>query len=188
MKKRKTFTIMAILIAVLILGVGYAAISNITLTVNGTANIKADADFSVVFDTSHTVGLSDSNSTVTIGGNSYAVVAGAYTNTETATMTVYLDKDHTSVYAIYKIHNASTQLAASLTPSVTQVASPNTTYFGTIGADIYTDAACTTALSGNLAAGSDAYLKVTVPKGSVEPVQDVTGASFTITVVAEPQN
>ena len=34
MKKRKTFIAMALVIAVLVLGVGYAAISNINLTVN----------------------------------------------------------------------------------------------------------------------------------------------------------
>ena len=45
MKKRKTFIAMALVIAVLVLGVGYAAISNITLNVNGTANVTANADF-----------------------------------------------------------------------------------------------------------------------------------------------
>ena len=188
MKKRRTFTIMAILIAVLVLGVGYAAISNVTLTVNGTANIKADADFSVEFDTTHTVGLSDSSSKVTINSTQYAVVAGSYTNTTTATMTVYLDKDNTSEWACFKIDNKSSQLAAALTPNVTQVASPNASYFGTITSALYSDSSCTTALSGNLAAGSSAYLKVTVPKGSTEPSQDVTGATFTVTVLAEPQS
>ncbi len=51
MKKKNTFTAMVILIAVLLLGIGYAAISNITLIVNGNANIVADSDFDVEFDT-----------------------------------------------------------------------------------------------------------------------------------------
>ena len=187
MKKRKTFTVMIIFIAVLILGIGYAAISNITLQLNGTANIVADSDFSVEYDTSHTVGLTASSGQVTMGSNTYAPVAGAYSSTTLATMTVYLDKNHTSVSACYKIDNKSTTLAAQLSATITQIASPNSAYFGTITHGFYSDSACSTALSGNLAAGSSAYLKVTVPKGSTEPAEDVTGASFSVEITATPQ-
>ena len=45
MQKRRTFTVMAILIAVLILGIGYAALTATTLNLNGTANVKANPDF-----------------------------------------------------------------------------------------------------------------------------------------------
>ena len=123
---------------------------------------------------------------ITINDVQYAVVAGSYTNTTTATMTVYLDKDNTSEWACYKIDNTSTQLAASLSANVTQVASPNTSYFGTITSAFYSDNGCTTSLSGNVAAGQSAYLKVTVPKGSSEPTADVTNASFTVTITATP--
>ena len=187
MKKKRTFIVMIILIAVLVLGVGYAAISNVTLYLNGTANIVADADFTVVYDTSHSVGLTPSSGTVTLGGSNYAPVAGAYTDTTHATMTVYLDKNNTSVSACYKIDNNSTAIAAAITPSVTQVGSPNANYFGTITTGLYSDSGCSTALSGNLAAGASAYLKVIVPKGSTEPAQDVTGATFSVTITATPQ-
>ena len=76
MKKKRTFTIMGILIAVLVLGIGYAAIADIPLLITGTANIVADSDFSVVFDTTHTVGLTAYNGNVTLGETSYAPVAG----------------------------------------------------------------------------------------------------------------
>ena len=178
---------MIILIAVLLLGVGYAAISNITLYLNGTANVVADADFNVEYDTSHAVGLSPSTGTVTLGGSNYAPVAGAYTDTTHATMTVYLDKNNTTVSACYKIDNKSPNLAALITPSVTPIASPNDAYFGTITTGLYSDNACSTSFSGNVAAGSSVYLKVTVPKGSAEPSQDVTGASFSVTITAEPK-
>lgn len=187
MKKKRTFTVMVMLIAVLILGIGYAAISNITLYLNGTANIVADSDFSVVYDTSHTVGLTADSGQVSMGGSSYAPVAGAYTDTTHATMTVYLDKNHTSVSACYKIDNNSTALAAQLSASVTQIASPNSAYFGTITHGFYSDSGCSTALSGNLAANSSAYLKVTVPKGSTEPAEDVANAAFSVTITATPQ-
>ena len=108
MKRRRTFTVMFILIAVLVLGVGYAAIANVTLSINGTANVVADADFSVVFDTTHTVGLTAASGQVNMGGTNYAPVAGSYTSTTAATMTVYLDKNHTEVSACYKIDNNST--------------------------------------------------------------------------------
>jgi len=188
MKKNRTFTVMAILIAVLILGIGYAAISNITLYLSGTANVVADSDFSVVYDTSHTVGLTADNGNVTMGESSYAPVAGAYTDTTHATMTVYLDKNHQSVSACYKIDNNSTALAAALSAEITQIGSPNNSYFGTITHGFYSDSACSTALSGNLAHGQSAYLKVTVPKGSTEPAEDVTGASFSVTITATPQS
>lgn len=187
MNQRKTYIVMIILIAVLILGVGYAAISNITLNLNGTANIVADSNFSVEYDTNHTVGLNPSSGTVTMNGNNYAPVAGSYTNAITATMTAYLDSNHTSVSACFKIDNKSDSLAASITPSITPIASPNDAYFGTITTGLYSDSNCSTAFTGNLAAGSSVYLKVTVPKGNANPTADVTGASFNITITAEPQ-
>ena len=186
MKKRRTFTVMIILIAVLVLGVGYAAISNVILNITGSANIVADADFSVVFDTAHTVTVTPSTN-VSFGGSSHPVSAGAYTDTLNATMTVYLDKNNTTATACYKINNNSTSLAASISPSVTPIGSPNTNYFGTITTGLYSDSGCSTAFSGNLAAGQSVYLKVTVPKGSTEPAQDVADASFGVTITATPQ-
>ena len=187
MNQRRTYIIMIILIAVLLLGVGYATISNITLNLNGTANVAADADFSVEYDTTHIVGLTADSGNVTLGSNTYAPVAGSYTDTTHATMTVYLDKDHTSVSACYKIDNKSDSLAASITPNVTQVSNTYAAYFGTITTGLYSDSSCSTAFSGNVAAGSSVYLKVTVPKGSTPPPSDVTGASFSVTITAEPQ-
>ncbi len=188
MKKRRTFTVMIILIAVLVLGVGYAAISNVVLNITGSANIVADADFSVVFDTGHDVLVTPASSTtISFGGSNHPVAAGAYTDTLNATMTVYLNKDNTSASACYKIDNNSSTLAASISPSVTPIGSPNTAYFGNITTALYSDSGCSTAFSGNLAAGQSVYLKVTVPKGNTEPAQDVADASFGVTITATPQ-
>ena len=180
MQKRKTFTVMVILLAILVLGVGYATVSQVTLTLNGTANIKANADFTVVYDTSHTPTYS------TLVTPTEASVAGAYTSTSVATMTFTLDAKNPEVYAIYKIDNNSSELAASLAAAVTQVSGDNAAYFDTITAAYYTDAACTTALSGNLAHGASAYLKVTVGLAK-SPVTDKTGATFTVVTTATPQ-
>ena len=186
MKKKRTFTVMAIIIAVLVLGIGYAAIADIPLNITGTANIVADSDFSVEFDTAHTVLVDPSSGTVTLNNASHPIVAGTYSDKDDATMTVYLDKDHTSGSACYKIDNKSTSLNATITPTVTQISSPNNAYFGTITTALYSDSACSTALSGSVAHGSSAYLKVTVPKGASEPAQDVTGASFSVSITASP--
>ena len=187
MRKRNTFIVMIIFLAILVLGVGYAAISNITLNLTGTANIKANADFSVVYDTSHTV-VKSTNDTVTWAeNNTQPVVAGAYTNTTTATMTVYLDSSHSSAYAIYKVDNNSSELGATLAAAVTQISGNNAQYFDDITAAYYTDANCTTALGNNtLAHGASAYLKVTVSLVK-SPINDVSGATFSVTTTATPQ-
>ena len=187
MKKRKTFLGMAIFIAILVLGVGYAAVSNVTLNLNGTANIKANADFTVEYDTTHTVGKSTNDTVEWATGNNQAVVAGAYTNATTATMTVYLDASHTSAYAIYKVDNKSAELSATLAANVTQISGTNADYFNDVTAVYYTDAACTTELGSNkLAHGNSAYLKVTVSLKKT-PVSDISGATFSVQTTATPQ-
>ena len=192
MQKRRTFTVMAILIAVLILGVGYAAISSTSLNLNGTANVKANADFTVEYDTSHTVVVSNTGtgSTFDDEGTTRTVVTGAYTSTSVATMTVWLDNTHREASAIYKIDNKSSELGASLAATVTNVDAngQNEAYFDPVVATYYSDAACTTALtSGDIVdAGDTVYLKVTV-KLAKSPLDDITGATFTVVTTATPE-
>lgn len=186
MRKKKTFIGMIILIAILVLGVGYAAISNVTLNLTGSANIKANANFSVEYDTSHTVGTSTNDTVEWATSDNRAVVAGAYTSASLATMTVYLDATHSSAYAIYKVDNKSPELGATLTPAITQIGSPNNAYFNDVTAVYYTDSSCTTPLGDNtLAHGASAYLKVTVSMKK-SPINDVQSASFSVQTTAAP--
>lgn len=187
MQKRRTFTVMAILLAVLVLGIGYAAVSSVTLDLNGTANIKANADFTVEYDTNHTVGKS-STDTITVGSDTHAVVEGAYTSTSVATMTVWLDNTHREVSAIYKIDNKSSELSASLAATITSITGTNETYFDPIEATYYSDAACTQALgTGDVVEhGQSAYLKVTV-RLAKSPLDDITGATFKVVTTASPE-
>ena len=171
MKKRKTFIAMALVIAVLVLGVGYAAISNITLNVNGTANVTANADFNVEFDTDHTVDVETG-------------AAGAYTNTTTATMTVNLDSNTKTTSAIYKIDNTSSELSANLTAKVTNDDEGLNKYVA-ITSQLYSDADCTAELTGPIAKGTSAYLKVTASITN-NPSKDVADKKFTVTITAEP--
>lgn len=186
MQKKRTFTVMAILLAVLVLGVGYALISNVTLNLTGTANIKANADFTVEYDTANGIDYSTTD-TITDGENTRSVVQGTYTDATNATMTVWLDNTHRSAYAIYKVKNKSTDLSATLAASVTQISDENKNpYFSGITAAYYSDSTCNTPLGNNkLAAGATAYLKVTVTLAK-SPIEDVTNASFSVTTTASP--
>jgi len=187
-KKRKTFIAMVIVIAILLLGIGYAAVSNVTLNLTGTANIKANADFSVEYDTTHTVVVTPSSTTIEWAENdNRAVSAGSYQDATTAIMTVYLDSSNTTATAVYKVDNKSTELGATLSAAVTQISGANAQYFSNITAVYYTDANCTTALGDNVVAhGGSAYLKVTVGLAK-SPVSDITSASFSVTTTATPQ-
>ncbi|MBQ7104519.1 MAG: hypothetical protein IJN90_01535 [Bacilli bacterium] len=166
MKKRKTFIAMALVIAVLVLGVGYAAISNINLTINGTANVTANADFTVEFDTTH------------------EVTNGAYTDAKTATMTVNLSNDVKTATAVYKINNKSTELGATLTANVANDDETLNKYVEFATA-FYANENCTEALNGPVAHGQTAYLKVTANLKQ-NPAQDVKDKVFTVTITAEP--
>ena len=173
MKKRKTFVAMALIIAVLILGVGYAAITNIVLTINGTANVTANADFDVSFDMDHTV-------------NTTSNATGAYNAEDTAEVTVNLDSNTTEAYAIFKVHNESDELSAELTAEVVNVDADLDKY-ANISVALFSDESCTSALANPIVAGGEAYVKV-VAELEKNPAQDVLGKSFTVTITAEPKD
>lgn len=170
MKERKTFIGMALVIAILILGVGYAAISNVNLTINGTANVTANADFEVAFDQEHTVVVDGAT--------------GSYTGELTADMIVNLDSSHKIQTAVYKIDNNSTELSATLAVEVKNNSETLNKYV-TIASELYSDEACQTAVTGKVAKGTSAYVKVTATLEN-NPAQDVTNEKFTITVTATP--
>jgi hypothetical protein len=172
MKKRKTFIGMALVIAILILGVGYAAITNINLLVTGTANVTANSDFVVEFDTNHEVVVTNN-------------AEGAYAeNKLEATMTVNLDANTTSQTAIYKIDNKSEELGATLATTVDNSDADLSKYVD-ITSEICTDSSCSSTLTGTLIKGESAYLKVTATLKK-NPAQDVLAKTFTVTVTATP--
>ena len=175
MKKRKTFIGMALVLAILILGVGYAAINTVNLNVNGTANVTANADFKVVFDRADTIEVT---------GGVQGDTAAQYTGELTATMTVSLDSSHTEQTAVYKIDNNSSELSATLVASVTNEDASLNKYV-TVETQLYADEDCTQELNGPVAKDESAYLKVTATLVN-NPAQDVQGKTFTVTVTANP--
>lgn len=186
MKKRKTFIGMAIFISILILGVGYAAVSNVPLNLNGTANVKANAEFVVEYDTDHIVKLSTSETITWADSDVRAVVVGEYTDASNATMTVNLDTEHRSASATYKIDNLSEELKATVVAEITSDIPEEKKEYLKVEEELYADEECTKLLNDTqLDQNKSAYLKVTVSLVKL-PVTDITNADFKITTIATP--
>lgn len=64
MKKRKSMIMLAVLVAVLVLGVGYAAIAGVQLDITGTAAVE-NRDLKVAFNGTVTPNAGDTGATVT---------------------------------------------------------------------------------------------------------------------------
>ena len=125
MKKKGTFVGLAIVIAILLLGIGYAAVSHVTLTINGSAKATpSDNNFKVV---------------ITNDPTPKAVVnkqAGEITATPTATDTATADFDITGmsqkgdkVTLTYTIKNNSADLEAKLGEPVVSFTTGDKDYF-----------------------------------------------------------
>lgn len=169
MKKR--YGVIAILVAIVVLGVGYAAISNITLNVNGSqATVEVDPDnFVVKFDEESTFSYS--------GNPTGSDVTLTRANDTTATFTIEgLSKKGDSVTITYPIVNESETLKASLAaPTITN---DNSEYFSVTT----TSPAAGTELAANGGKG-DLILVVEVLK---TPVEDDEVANITASIEASP--
>lgn len=108
MKKKKSFTGLLIILAVLFLGVGYAAITSRTLTINGNVTVNPNEnDFDVVFKGTPTI--TDGTDPATTATNTYD------STNRTATLTVDgLEKAGDKVVVTYTIENKSNSLKATL--------------------------------------------------------------------------
>lgn len=165
MKNKKVFIGVFLVLAVLTLGIGYAAISDITLNINGTASAKPSNDNFKVLFTDDEITVSDA-----------AKVTATKTDDLNATITV---KDLTAkgdkVTATYTMKNDSPDLSASIAlPTITN---SNEEYF-----NVTTDwQAAKTVASGNT-------VTVTVTVELVKtPVADEQTANVNLAFVASPQ-
>lgn len=116
MKSRKTFVSVFLVLAVLFLGVGYAAISNITLKISGNLTATAsDENFKVAFTDTKVV-ISDSK------------ITGEKTDDLNAKIAVTgLTAKGEKVTATYEIENKSADLSASI--AVPAITNSNEEYF-----------------------------------------------------------
>lgn len=163
MKKRNTFFGIGLLVALLVLGIGYAAISNITLNIGGTGKAGvSDSNFKVKFIGTPTVSDED-------------IVKATISKDEEATINVdSLVAKGDKVTATYQIQNASADLSASL--AVPTVSNSNTEYFS-----VTTD--MTEAVT--LASNETTTITVTVEliKTPIEADQETT---INVSLVASP--
>lgn len=117
MNKTKKIIIGVVIIAILLIGIGYAAISNITLNIGGSAKANpSDANFSVRLTGTPTVSDQTKVTGATVTGDLSATikVEGLTTKGEKVTAT-------------YTIENTSADLSANLSATVPE--NTNSEYF-----------------------------------------------------------
>ena len=173
MKKRKSFAALALIVAVLILGVGYA-INNVDLTVTSDVKVNADDNnFKVEF----TKAIVDNEGT----GNTATVGDGTEATLHVESLSAVGD----IIQATYIItNNSATGIEAALS-------SPSITYKNPDGDSIDADEYYEVTVDFNgsvdpvLAVGEEATLRVVV-KLLKAPVNDITG-NFTVSFNAQPQ-
>lgn len=167
MKKRTG--IIGVLIAILALGIGYAAVSAITLTITGSGSIAPDdANFNVHYTGEVTVTKSNNNITTTQSHNN--AKAGEFT------ITGMTKKDDTVTFT-YTVINESEDLKATLAAPVVATNS-NSTYFSVSSA---------TAANTLTANGGTTTQTVTVTAIKT-PVDETETTNVTINLVASPDN
>lgn len=173
MNKQKRLVLGIIVVAVLLMGVGYAAITNVELTINGRASSTASQEnFRVYFTGENTVksDTTENNIDVTIKENKLEAILN---------ISGLVNKDDEK-YAILEIENGSNDIDAK---SVT-VASE-------AGSDIIeiTSTMCnhegTPIDNYEVLCGAKTYVKVTA-KLLKTPTEDVSTA-ITATITAEPK-
>lgn len=173
MKKRKG--ILGVLIAILALGIGYAAVSAVTLTINGTGTISPDQEnFKVHYTGTPTASAKDPASLTTTQTITSDNKVGAFTVSG-------MTKQGDTVTFTYEIINESEGgLGATL-------GTPTVTYNDTTSSEYFTVTSNTAATT--LAAGGATTTQTVVVTAKKTPVgnTDITG-SFTIELSATPTN
>lgn len=165
MRSKKSSIGIVILIAVLILGIGYAAISSKTLNITGNANaVPSDSNFVVKFtgtpETTKTLETSTVTATITNDLNATINVDGLTTTGDKATAT-------------YTILNDSPELSAAL--KVGTITNSNEEYF-----KVTADIAAPTTIE------ATATTTVTITVELIKTPIDNQAATITVPVVAEP--
>lgn len=162
MKRRNTYVGLVLLVAVLMLGIGYAAMSNITLNITGSASaVVDDENFKVLFVGTPEVSSSDVTATITDDHNATLNVTGLNAKGDKATVT-------------YTVKNASEDLSASI--AVPNISNSNSEYF-TVTTDMNTQK--------TLVAGDNTTITVTVELIKT-PVDADQTANINISLVASP--
>lgn len=197
MKKRGYGNLfIGMLVAVIALGIGYAAISAIPLIINGSATAKAngtDADFDVHFNdfTNGTNYLSYTETTATTGSLTQSIVSasqvsGTFTGSDKAVSVSVAANQMSADVTVSNLENLgdtftikipvindSDGIGADLSVDVTN---SNTDYF------TVTSSLDDALIESN---GGNTYVNITVALKRVPKVDDING-TFTVTLTADP--
>ena len=166
--QRKT-GILGILIAIVIIGIGYAVISSVPLIINGTGSITADQSS---FDVKYTA-------CEQTAGTSGITASCSANNVTTATFSVSgLKKVGDYVTFSFTITNNSDDLSAQLTKDSTYITNDNSTYF---------EVTETTFANTTLVASGTTTQVVTV-RVIKTPISADESGNFTLTLSAAPVN
>lgn len=170
MKSNSKIVILALIVVALLIGVGFATINAINLTISGSATATADqSNFSVKF-----------YGTPSIPSNASGKIVAAVSSTDStkATITVkegLLNKKGDYVTVSYPIKNFSEDLSATLAVDSSNITNSNTEYFK-IEPSI---------LKASLKAGEDTTLsvKITLIK---TPIDSSVSTTLGVKVIARP--
>lgn len=169
MNKQKKIIIGVILVAIILMGVGYAALTSTTLTITGTASATAAQDnFKVYFTGENTIKNPD-NSDVEVTVTPQAT---------TATVSISgLSKKGDTAYAILEIENGSNDVDAESVQVTTQ--DTDTAIFDI--AAIMCDQSGQTISNYEVASGAKTYVKVSATLLQTPTTDANTTISVTIT-------
>ena len=119
MKQKRTFIAVLLVIAVLALGVAYASITAIPMTISGTAKaVASNENFNVILDDETEVAV-DKTGIVSETARAAAEVSGEVTADDEATISITgLTNKDDYVTVSYNVKNLSPELTAYLTASV----------------------------------------------------------------------
>lgn len=168
MKKKRTFTILTVLLAVLLLGVGYAAtIDDILLNITGSATASPSTDQYIVKF------VEDSAQDITTNKPSHITVTPEVTGDLSGTITVTgMKAKDESVTVQYTIANESADLSATLSVAVGTGKSDKFTITPVLGTTV-------------LEKGGTTTLTVTITLNETPISADLT-TSVPVTVTAVP--
>lgn len=162
MKNKNLIIALIVVAAIVILGVAYAAINNITLNINGTAAaIPSDANFKVKFTGTPTKGAHVTEATITDDKNATMTVSGLTAKGDSATAT-------------FTVTNASPDLSAKIAVAAASIT--DTEYFK-VTATPSTTAAITTGKTATVT------VKVELIK---TPISTSPSGKITVSLTASP--
>lgn len=185
-KNKKGNLLLFLLVGVVTLGIGYAAISNISLSINGNAQAtgsKEDTDWNVRFvkstDTESSIAevaaAAENATSYEVSSGSSATAEASITDDTTATFSVENMVENDMVTFTYYIANLSNDIKAKI--NVPTITNDKTDYFEVTASPIVE----TTLNDGKVQ-------EVTVTVRCLQQTKLENTASFTVSFTAEPIN